>query len=179
MTASAGVSKWYPADDVKEPRKSRRTIHRAAKLRKTISPGTVLILLGGRFRGKRVVFLKQLPKSGLLLVTGPYKINGVPLRRVNQAYVIATSTKVDLSGVKLPGIDDSYFKRSKTNSSTEEESFFSEKPKPAIVSDQRKGDQKAIDASLVQAIAKVPLLKEYLNAKFSLSRGDRVHNMKF
>ncbi len=144
----------------------------------------------------------------------------MPLRQVNQAYVIATSTTVDLSGVKLPEIDDSYFKRSKTNSSSEEEAFFSEKPKPAIVSDQRKGDQKAVDAGLLQAIAKVkifahfvshlsvrsgltyllfnaqcslffalfpshmcviqvPLLKEYLNAKFSLSRGDRVHDMKF
>ena len=67
--------KYYPADDTKKP-KARHSTRKPAKLRKSLVPGAVLILLAGRFKGKRVIFLKQL-ESGLLLITGPFEVNGV------------------------------------------------------------------------------------------------------
>ena len=114
---------WYPADDQKAQFKRRKPT--TAKLRKSIKPGSVLILLSGRFRGRRVVFLKQL-KSGLLLVTGPYKVNGVPLKRVNQVYTMTTSTTVDLKGVNVANIEDDFFKREKKAGKSAEEKIFAE-----------------------------------------------------
>jgi len=124
LVPKSKAPRFYPAEDVRKPKQSRKTA-KPTKLRGSITPGTVLILLAGRFRGKRVVFLKQL-ESGLLLVTGPYKINGVPLRRVNQAYVIATSTKIDLGNLKTDAkINDSYFSKSeKKRTRSAEDEFF-------------------------------------------------------
>ena len=118
--------KWYPADDIKAkvPGDREANSRGVAKLKKTIKAGSVLILLGGRFRGKRVVFLKQL-SSGLLLVTGPYQLNGVPLRRVNQAYCISTSASVDVKGADVSKIDDAFFARTKKPKSKKDgEEFF-------------------------------------------------------
>ena len=56
-----------------------------------------------------MVVIKNLA-SGNLLVTGPHNINGVPLKRVNPAYVIATSTSVSVDGVAC-NVDDAFFKR--------------------------------------------------------------------
>lgn len=48
----------------------------------------------------------------LIIILGPFKFNGCPLRRISPNYVIATSTKLDLSNVEIPKhINDSYFRR--------------------------------------------------------------------
>ncbi|XP_068645438.1 large ribosomal subunit protein eL6-like [Aristolochia californica] len=171
--------KYYPADDVKKPLANNRK-HKPTKLRASITPGTVLILLAGRFMGKRVVFLKQLP-SGLLLVTGPFKVNGVPIRRVNQSYVIATSTKVDISGVDVAKFDDKYFAREvqKKKEKTEGEFFEGEKEETKALPQERKDDQKAVDAQLLKSIEAVPDLKSYLAARFSLRSGMKPHELVF
>merc|ERR1712144_116868 len=124
-TIAPKASRFYPADDV--PRK-----------------------LANSKRAKRVVFLKQLA-SGMLLVTGPYGINGVPLRRVNQAYVIATKTKLDISGVTVDGkFNDAYFRRpvKVAKKKTEDAFFASEESKPEL-SAERKEDQKKVDSALL------------------------------
>merc|ERR1712046_492144 len=131
---------WYPAENVKQT--PRRHKPKPAKLRKSITPGTVLILLVGRFKGKRVVFLKQL-KSGLLAVTGPYKLNGVPVKRVSQVYTIATSAKVTMDGVNTDKINDDTFKKESGKKSRSHKFFENEAPKKAV-SDDRKSLQKDV-----------------------------------
>jgi len=175
-------SRWYQADSLPKPIPSRKSHHRATRLRGSITPGTVLIVLAGRFRGKRVVFLKQLA-SGLLLVSGPYKVNGVPLRRFNQRYVIATSTKVDVSKADVSKIDDTLFAKVNTPKQKKEgETFFEEKKNgkdKVVVSQARKTAQAAVDKALIASVKAVPNLRQYLNAKFTLTNDQKPHELKF
>jgi len=180
--AEAPKSKWYPADDAKVPFKTRKSHHQQTKLRPNVVPGAVLILLAGRHKGKRVVFLKQLD-SGLLLVTGPYRVNGVPLRRVNQAYVIATSTRVDIAKVDVSKLTDKDFAQKRSQTNSKKSGFLDKKAaEPYSVSGVKKDLQKSVDASLIaQAVAggKRNILGQYLHAPFSLRKGQSPHLLKF
>ncbi|CAE7571277.1 RPL6 [Symbiodinium microadriaticum] len=169
--ASGASGKYYPAEDLVF-KKGPTPVRNPPKVRASITPGTVLILLAGRFRGKRVVCLKTL-SSGLLLVSGPYSLNGVPLRRVNQRYCIATSTNVPINGVDVSAIDDDFFKRDARAEDTPVEG------RGTVTSDVRKAAQKAVDDKLIANVNKVDMLKAYLEAKFTLNRSSRPHAMQF
>lgn len=109
--------------------------------------------------------------------TGPYAVNGVPLRRVNQVYTIATSQKVDISKVSVPAhVDDAYFK---APAEAKGKGVLDTGKAVGAVSDKRKADQKAIDDAVLAAVKAVPQLDGYLKARFSLKKGDKPHSLKF
>merc|ERR1712100_951074 len=152
--------------------------------RKCVVPGSVVILLSGRFRGKRVVVLKRLD-SGLLLVTGPYKVNGVPLKRVNAAYVVPTSTKVNVSGVDVSKVDDAFFGKTKAKSAKNtEDQFFGNNaelsPKEKARIENKRTVQKSVDSKLLELVKKRdPLFAGYLRTRFTLRNNMRFHEMSF
>lgn len=111
--------RFYPTETRPNKNKTGQVCHKnhPRKFKKGLQPGRVLIILAGKHRGKRVVLLKTL-KSGLLLVNGPFKINGCPLKRMHQKFVIVTRTRIPFDGVKVPKhINDKYFKAKKVVSS--------------------------------------------------------------
>eukprot|EP00429_Kryptoperidinium_foliaceum_P135466 CAMPEP_0176272038 /NCGR_PEP_ID=MMETSP0121_2-20121125/45509_1 /TAXON_ID=160619 /ORGANISM="Kryptoperidinium foliaceum, Strain CCMP 1326" /LENGTH=182 /DNA_ID=CAMNT_0017612201 /DNA_START=71 /DNA_END=619 /DNA_ORIENTATION=- len=165
------------ARGVKKGEKRAKSV--APKLKKGLTPGTVLILLAGRFRGSRVVYLKQLD-SGLLLATGPYSVNGVPLRRVNQRYCIATSTKVDVGSADVSSVTDVFFAKdakAKGKGKKDAEGMFAEAPAKAGPSDEKKACQKKVDDAVTKGLNVE--LKQYLKTRFGLSSRMYPHELKF
>ncbi|GFE54422.1 60S ribosomal [Babesia ovis] len=188
-------------------RADRRTkVRKAAKpgkLRPSLVPGTVLILLSGSFKGKRVVLLKVMQESGLLLVTGPFLFNGVPLRRVNPRYVIATSTNVfEMAETKGPqckaaveaavaNLTDACFGKTKAARMEEfklrkkrsKDAMFVDNAEVEKVSEETKRmikeKQDKVDSVLTPFLKNSEILCQYLKTRFTLRSGMYPHKLKF
>nr|CAJ17235.1 ribosomal protein L6e [Scarabaeus laticollis] len=176
---------YYATQDKIPRRNSRGRCYSQHKrnLRSSLQPGAILILLAGPHKGKRVILLKRL-HSGMLLVTGPFKINGCPTRRTHPNYVIATQTRVELGDFKLEdSINDEYFRRErKRRPKKEEGDIFATKKAGYKPTETRKTDQKAVDGKVIEAIKRSPekkLLFAYLATMFGLRSSQYPHRMKF
>merc|ERR1712224_370246 len=156
-SAAKKAPRYYPAEDVKGKLGNHHNTRKQTKLRKSISAGTVVIMLAG-----------------------PYKLNGVPLRRVPQSYVIATTTQVDVSKVSIPAdVNDDLFKKPKKANKKDEDGFYGDGKKENTLDESRKALQKTVDTAVLSSIAATPLLKQYLSAKFCLKKGQKPHEMTF
>jgi hypothetical protein len=111
-------------------KKNKKTmVHRKFGINKksklNFKSGSILILLSKKSLGKKVILLNT-TESGLLVVTGPFSINGVSMRRVNPKYTVLSGATLnlewDLSNFSrnafthaIFGLNDEYFTILKTS----------------------------------------------------------------
>ena len=169
---------WYPVSDLKSHFKRKCKVPKKTHISAPLVPGQVVILLSGRFRGRRVVFLKNL-ESGLLLVTGPYKYNGVPLKRVNAAYVLPTNTKLKVDAKVGDKVNDEFFQKVEIERKSEKDFLPDAETIKKRVTKERSDAQNEVDTAVKKAVDEVPMMKEYLRNRFALKSGDKPHLMKF
>merc|ERR1711991_721853 len=131
-------------------------------LRPSLTPGTVCIMLAGRFRGKRVVMLKQLPHNGPIVVTGPFKRPAAAKREKGEKEFFDGKKKAEATAKKTG------------KASTGKNG--------GKVSAERLALQKSVDTAVVAALKKDQLGKAkagYLRSVFTLKPGDKPHRMIF
>merc|ERR1719235_416061 len=126
-----------------------------------MKPGRILILLAGRHRGKRVLFLRNLTTS--ILVSGPYKLNSVPTRQINRSYLLATAFKLDLSGIDMARVVGT----------------ISHVGKGPCVQQHALCALAELESSIITKIQKFPNLKRYLSTPFTLQSDTKAHILKF
>lgn len=73
------------------------------------------------------------------------------------------------------------FTRDNKAKKADAKAFFAEGAKKKLVNAERAAAQKAIDSALIKNIkdSKSPLLQKYLGARFSLTKNDKPHAMRF
>jgi len=176
--------------DLKQQEDKQNATEKSSVITAT-QPGRVVIVLTGPYRGRHAVVLKQL-ESGLLLITGPHVVNGMPLRRVHRKFVITTSTQIDLSKVQLPAhLNDKYFAKPVVTAATrkaqqaeadQNQSIFTPRKPEYVLTEQRKQDQINIDKQVLAAVKSHPesrLMVQYLSSHFFLKNRQYPHKMKF
>ena len=137
--------------------------------------------------------------------------------------MIATSSKIDVSGVNVPEhVNDEYFRKAaKPHHVKSQEGMVSQPAKEVSISrifalgqpvsrrrqtkegrslcrrcgcgsdaavlcvqakvlpEERKADQKRVDEPILAVTKGMPLMKEYLSARFTLSKGQFPHELRF
>lgn len=170
--------KAHPTVTIKT-RKGERTVN-VVKVRKSLKPGTICIVLAGPAQGKRVVLLRVL-RNGTLVVAGPQSVNGVGLRNINHRYVIATSTVLDVSAVDVSKFDEAYFstpKKTKGAKKTERNFLRQGQDIPKDTAELEK-DSEVVDKALAPVVTKDPLLKQYMASRFRVNKHNVPHRVKF
>jgi ribosomal protein L14E/L6E/L27E len=128
---------------------------------KQTEKGAVLILLNPKFYGKKSILLNK-TNDGFLVISGPYCINGISIKKIHPKYSIFTGLKLNLCKYNFRILTDRYFtllKIAKKNFKKDEKNTLFE---------AHRTRQIWIDDHLMKEILKDFFLKFYLKARSRL-----------
>ncbi|KAG0378313.1 hypothetical protein BGX24_004199 [Mortierella sp. AD032] len=115
------------------------------------------------------------PRNSLLAVgVSKYSRSQVIAKRVLYKRKPAGAVAIDAQ------LNDAYFARTKAaKKAATEEAFFEGEKKKEPLAENKVALQKATDKVILEAVNKVEHLRQYLSAKFSLSKGQAPHALQF
>lgn len=141
-----------------------RTARKPRVGRTDLAKGMVVVVLEGIFASKRVVYLKGL-EGNLALCAGPKSINGVPLFKIDERYLLATSTVLDIN-VNVD-IDEENIILTKRDDYTT--------PMDAEMTDA----EKKIDEEIAKAVKEIKFMKSYLSEPFEIDTTRNFYSLKY
>ncbi|AFN83592.1 60S ribosomal protein L6 [Encephalitozoon romaleae SJ-2008] len=156
---------YMPDDIPKFVEKYKARTARKPRVRRTdLVKGMVVVVLEGVFASKRVVYLKGL-EDNLALCAGPKSINGVPLFKIDERYLLATSTVLDINvNVDIDEKDIILTKRDDYTAPMDVEMTDAEKK---------------IDEEIAKVAKEIKFMKSYLSEPFEIDTTRNFYSLKY
>ncbi|KAM0671339.1 60S ribosomal protein L6 [Ordospora colligata] len=141
----------------------KRTAVKPRVSRSDLTSGMIVVVLEGVYAAKRVVYLKSL-ENNLTLCVGPRSINGVGLFKIDERYLLATSTvlKIDVDAK----IDC-------------ENVFLAERDVYALPNAGASSTEQKIDEQVMKAVKAVEYMKTYLSEQFEIDATKDFYSLKY
>ncbi|ADM12106.2 ribosomal protein L6e domain-containing protein [Encephalitozoon intestinalis ATCC 50506] len=156
----------YMPDDIPQfvEKYKAKTARKPRARRSDLSKGMVVVVLEGVFASRRVVYLKAL-EDNLALCAGPKSVSGVPFFKIDERYLLATSTILSI------GVDVNV---------DEKNIILSERDVYDVPMDVEMTDaEKKIDEEIAKAVKEIKYMRTYLSEPFEIDTTRNFYSLKY
>lgn len=158
----------YESEDVPKyiEKYMKKLAKKAQRTRRTdLETGMITVVCEGIYESKKVFYLKGLDNN-LVICAGIRDVNGVPFFKIDESYLLATSTKIPVN------INEITVKENEVPLITKDKSI-------EIMEVDYSDKMNQIEKSLLEEVKKVDFLKSYLSAPFEIDNSVEFYSQKY